>query len=213
MRCTVGQGLLLVLAAYSHAADGPELGLVLNFDSAPSPVFLQTMKAELGSILAPAHLKLNWVTLDKTRGLEGQPRVMILRFHGNCAAAKSNVQTQVDEPQNITLASTAFSGDLILPDSESNCDKVRNFVESKPAGQPGSETRLGLAMARVMAHEVYHFLLQTRHHGKKGISRARMTPSALVGPVISFDRVELEKISGQNRNAPEAIAPAHSFLP
>jgi len=66
-------------------------------------------------------------------------------------------------------------------------------------------------MARVMAHEVYHFLLQTHHHGKKGISQPALTPGALLNPQLRFEDVELEKLRSENRNAPGGL-PAQSFL-
>ena len=72
------------------------------------------------------------------------------------------------------LGWTHVSDGAILPFSEIDCDRIREFVQKellywKPAER---EEVLGRAMARVVAHELYHIFANTPHHGSDGVAKA-----------------------------------------
>jgi hypothetical protein len=148
-------------------------------------------------ILYPLNLHLKWFMPGETSPLASETwmRTVFLRFHGACTTIPA--ENSYDRPMDsgrITLAQTAVSEGTILPYTDTDCDRLRNFLaEGKPAA-PGEESRLGIAMARVLAHELYHVLLQTPEHSKRGIARAIYTPAALLGQSLRFESGELEKI-------------------
>jgi len=161
------------------------------------------MEAELHLILSPSKLHLQWFMPNQISGPEIWLGKMMLRFHGTCAAFRGD-PVSYDDPvsrgnpmdtgERISLAHTTVAHGAIQPYSEMNCDSLRAFLAEAEAGLPGEEGRLGRAMGRVLAHELYHFLLQTRTHSSRGIAKAVYTPAALLGRSLRFENGELERI-------------------
>jgi hypothetical protein len=198
-QCAICELILVLMASCSAASaqNAPAVGFFMRFDSKPSPVFLRAMESELKLILLPAHLRLRWFMPNENSGDETWLGKMVLQFHGICAAIPPASDTQrFDEyaPRTRELADTLVEDGAILPYSETNCDSVRAFLDSVDHRAPGEETRLGVAMGRILAHELYHFLLQTREHSKSGIAKAVHSPSALLGRSLLFEHGELERI-------------------
>ena len=148
------------------------------------------MESELASILTPAGLRLQWFA-GQAAPDSGTWRNFFFRIHGSCAASPV---TPVENSEPVTLAETASSGSTILPYSQSDCDRLRDFLAPADSRLAGQEGRLGRAMGRLLAHELYHFLLQTRLHGKTGIAKAVHTPAALLSRSLRFEDDEIRRI-------------------
>lgn len=176
----------LVVVTACFGQDKPELGLVLKFDVAPSAAFVQTMENELADILSPDVLRLRWTSADLSSGRETWARAVVVTFHGTCSATPSGPGPEPGEL--ITLAHTAVDGGAILPYTEIDCDRLRSFL-----GTP-RQSGLGRATGRVLAHEIYHVLLQTRGHGKTGIAKAVHSPAALLSRSLRFEDGELKQM-------------------
>lgn len=174
----------------------PAVGLFLRFDAKPSQVFVKAMEGELKTILLPAHLRLRWIMANENSGAEIWLGKLVLRFHGTCAAIPATAISgaRVQSGERISLADTAAEGAAILPYTELNCDRLRAFLSLAQPEPPGEETRLGIATGRVLAHELYHVLLQTHEHSATGIAEAVETPAALLGRSLLFEHGELERI-------------------
>jgi hypothetical protein len=186
-------------AAGCFAQSGPDLGLFLNFDSKPSPEFVSGMQTELSSILAPTDLHLRWL-IGEPKQLPGADprgpwvRAVFIRFHGECSSMPKSATELSAGRGRITLAETEVSDGRVLPYTETDCDRLRAFLGSHSEYSVGAQERLGTAMARVLAHELFHVLLQTTEHSKGGIARAAHTPAALLGQSLRFEGGELERI-------------------
>lgn len=189
---TAGQGI-----ASAGELKNPEIGLVLRFDAPPGDAFVASMEGELARIMGSANLRLRWLFPQESDGKHSFAREMVFTFHGSCRAIPGE-SSAVEFPRRVTLADTLGDGGELLPYGETNCDRLRGFIsgEEDPA-EAGAEGRLGFAMARVIAHEMYHVLLQTRTHGKRGIARAVHTPSALLSGSLRFDAMDLTRIQAQ----------------
>ncbi len=172
------------LAATCLAQDAPELGLYLHFDAKPSAVFVRAMEKEVASILSPDVLRLHWVTGEDTNAYS---RAVVVRFRGTCRGGPD----EVERLRRVTLGTTKVADGRILPFSDVNCDELRAFLKDEA---PGGEARLARASARVLAHELYHVLLQTREHGQRGIAKAVHTPAALLSRSLRFEEGELDKL-------------------
>ena len=68
-------------------------------------------------------------------------------------------------------------------------------------------------MGRLLAHELYHLLLQTRTHSATGIAKAVYTPKALLAPSLRFEHGELERIlalcsdaAGPKKTGPPSVS-------
>lgn len=174
----------------------PEIGLLLRFDAPPGSAFVAAMERELGRIMNSANLRLRWLLPENSDGKQSFARAMVFTFHGSCRAIAGE-RGAVAVSQRVTLAETLGNGAALLPYSEMNCDGLRGFLSADGPPAAGAESRLGFAMARVLAHEMYHVLLQTRAHGRSGIARAAQTPAALLSGSLRFDAVDLTRIQAQ----------------
>ena len=56
-----------------------------------------------------------------------------------------------------------------------------------------------MALGRVIAHELYHVLTQTRHHMTSGIAKAAYTEYELLCPPLNFREKEFHTLLAQNR--------------
>jgi hypothetical protein len=182
-----------VMPLVAFAQKAPELGLYLKFDAVPSPAFVTGMETELKSIMGPADLRLQWIMSGQKARSDDWARRIFFHFRGTCNAVPEHADDRF-AVSRIVLADTAASKQEILPYTEADCDALREFLTPGEPDTAGADGRMGRAMGRVLAHEMYHFLLQTRAHSKKGIARAAHTPAALLGRSLRFEGGELERI-------------------
>ena len=90
------------------------------------------------------------------------------------------------------LGWTHVSDGAILPFSEIDCDRIRQFVQKellyrKPAER---EEIFGRAIARVVAHELYHIFANTHHHGSDGVAKAAYTVQELLSDDFVFEEAQ-----------------------
>ncbi len=193
-------------AAAPGEPDAPVIGVLLRFDAAPAEGFVREMEGELARIMGAADLRLKWLTPEQSDGKQSYARAVIFTFHGDCRAVPDAREARA-EMRQVTLADTAVEGDAILPFSDMNCDRLRAFLSGEEPETAGMASRMGVAMGRVLAHEMYHVLLQTRTHGSHGISRAVHTPSALLSKELRFDDAEIVRFR-ERFHRPAAVAHA-----
>jgi hypothetical protein len=197
-----GSLIALVLTGFLKIASAgeiknPEIGLLLRFDAPPGRAFVAAMEREVGRIMSSANLRLKWLFLENSDGKQSFARAIVFTFHGSCRAIAGETGA-MQFSRRVTLADTLVDGRAPLPYSEMNCDRLRGFLSTEDdPEEAGAESRLGFAMARVLAHEMYHVLLHTRTHGKSGIAKAAHTPSALLSGSLRFDSMELARIQAQ----------------
>ena len=181
--------LLLSIACAASCANHPDLALMLQFDSPPASDVMEAMREELAAVLSPTQLHLQWVALDGNTGGLSYTRAVIVHFHGACAAQPGSNEEFTARPR---LASTELVSGQISNSTDVDCDLTRGFL---PADfRPGANRRMGMVLARLMAHEIYHVLLNTREHSASGLGKARQTPHALLQKTVRFEHGELERI-------------------
>ena len=134
------------------------------------------MKKEVDELLKPAGLSLDWRLTKDNRGNEPFAGLVVLKFKGECKAEGaydvSNAFGSAGESD--TLGSTKVDHGHVLPYSDIECDQVRKALAylGPGAGQKERQRALGLALGRVVAHELYHILASTTHHASKGLAQA-----------------------------------------
>ena len=141
--------------------------------------------------------------LDDSAGREAFGRLGVTRFRGKCLGDVPQLQRRGPK----TLGLTHVAEGEILPFSELDCDRVRNFVQPKLArkNRLRADQLLGRALGRVLAHELYHMLAKTAAHGLSGIATATLTAEELVG---GQPRLHAEQSEGIRRSLLEAGLPA-----
>jgi len=80
------------------------------------------------------------------------------------------------------LGSTRVTDGRVQPYSEVECDQVRQALSYLAPGADMREKQqaLGRALARVVAHELYHVFAKTTEHAAKGLAKASQPLQELV---------------------------------
>ncbi len=174
----VGLLTLAATAVFTATAHGqapesdsrPAISVFMDFDSRPAPESVEVMKREVEELLKPSGIKLNWHTARETAS-GPDAGFVVLKFKGKCrvenwAQPGSDFGT-LGEVR--TLGQTIVDHGRVLPFSEVECDQVRKGLAYAAPAQ--SHSALGLAMGRVVAHELYHILAHTTAHARRGLAQ------------------------------------------
>jgi hypothetical protein len=179
---------------------GFAIAVFMQFDEQYSAVSLAAMQQELESIMSACSLNVQWRVLDGSASKESFSDLVVTRFRGKCRAnVPRSPRTRLK-----TLGLTHLSGSEVLPFSEVDCDRVRNFVQPKLARERGRrvDQLLGRALGRVLAHELYHMLARTGSHARAGIAKAVLTPSDLMEGRLRLGPKQSEEIRRSLRQSP-----------
>jgi hypothetical protein len=161
------------------------------------------LEVELKRILSPAGIVPVWRDSGKDAGkrLETGPLV-VGSFKGTCDV--DSLSLDVPSATTRKLADTSISRDRILPYFTVDC--IRLIRTLAPALQPMSvplrESILGRAMARVIAHELYHILAQTADHDDVGLAKKDLSLDEL-----TRSRFDLSPASLRRMNSSWPISP------
>ena len=174
------------------AGSAPDLTIYTQFANLPTALSVEYMKTELNAIVAPLDLHLEWSSLDETDGHQVKAELLVVRFKGTC-------QINVLPPglsHAGALGWTHVSDGQILPFTDVDCDRIRNVMESPlTMAVPMERAKLlGRAMARVLAHEIYHFLTNNTKHSSSGIAKPTYSAGELAAQSLRFEAAELEAI-------------------
>lgn len=191
-----GLAICSCLVAPSFAADSVSdsatLTIFLSNVSDPAPIaFMQT---EVARLLEPSGFKVAWKDWqDRQLGVDFA-RLVSVQLRGDCIATPLRPTLVSSEPRS--LASTAIADGKILPFAFVECETLRSFMASTLHSSPKSRrTELfGRAMGRLLAHEVYHMLVQTRSHQTSGVSKPCFSIADLVAERFHFDESTIEQL-------------------
>jgi hypothetical protein len=105
------------------------------------------------------------------------------------------------------LGRTQVSDGVVLPFSDIDCDGIRSFVRFRLLHMDRAyrDEAYGRAVARVLAHELYHVFANTRQHASGGVGRASYTAEELLSPVFRFE--EPASLALRIRGPQAAIGP------
>ena len=142
-----------------------------------SDALYDTLERELESVFKLPGLHLVWRKLDNNTARETFERIIVVRLRGDCGC-----NHPPGELKSKILGFTHSSDGIILPFVEIDCDAIRALLYwGGDNVRRSTETMaLGRAMARVLAHEMFHVLIGTPKHSRHGIRQETLTPNELV---------------------------------
>ena len=187
MRCLIA---LVFLATSMWAFEGlPALHnpitLVVSSERPLAPEAMKELQAEMANLLKQANRPVEWRTLGEMGlGVSVSDLVMV-KFRGNCRMELSPMLLDERGP----LAFTHTTDGEVLPFSEVSCDKVKVAARSAMhGGQVASgDMLLGRALARVLAHEIWHMTSNTGKHSKTGVAKSSLSGAQLIAEKIEFE--------------------------
>jgi len=190
-------GLLwLLTAAYAGqdtegAGVTPDVAIYTSFAKAPSASAIGYMKTEMAAILAPLDMRVDWRDLKTATGNQAVPELLVVRFEGDC-----QVNLPRPAPKFGPLGWTHISDGRILPFTDVDCDRIWELLQLPLAtSAPGEQPKLmGRAMARIVAHELYHLLGNTTKHTSCGIAKRAYSAGDLTAEHLEFDQTGLNRV-------------------
>ena len=177
----------LALPRLADATPPPKLETITLFAKS-APENIDVLRDEVARLMEPAGFTVDWKNMSERRIGEDFAHLVTVDFKGSCAvnSAAPPVSSATDLR---SLASTAVVDGQVLPFSTVNCDALRKVL-----GPALSNTRrderpavFGRAAARVLAHELFHMLAQTKSHGVHGVSKACFGVTDLTAERFDFD--------------------------
>ena len=161
----------------------PSVGVFLDFDSVPGSVPMDLMKKEVNQILKPSGVTLDWRLASENHGDEVFSGLVVLKLKGKCKVEGwSDARTGLLPGEERTLGATKVVDGRVLPFTEVRCDEVkRALAYLRPeASQRERQKAFGIALGRVVAHEIYHILARTTGHAAHGLAKASESLEDLV---------------------------------
>jgi len=191
----------LTAAVASAAGNARPVGVYLSFESVPTAASIEIMKRAVESLLEPAGVTLAWRLTSENSGDESFAQLAVIRFKGTCRSSAPQPPNLFGSLGEVSeLATTAASKGHVLPYTDVACDEVRKaltFVR-QGAGLVEREQALGVALGRVVAHELYHILANTGAHTSEGIAKAvQLLPDLVSAEEFKFDRRASQAIQNQ----------------
>jgi len=165
--------------------------LYTQFQQDPPAPVVRAIQGELEAIMQPIGLEFSWHALSEA-GKQSSSQLAIIHFKGECDTEGLKEESGFPGP----LGWTHISDGEILPFIDVNCDGLRIFVQRDLIGVNAAdrEAVFGRAAARVLAHELYHLLGNTRTHTNGGIGKAAYSVHELLEPVLHFGKKECDSL-------------------
>jgi hypothetical protein len=169
---TAVQAQTRTLAVYAGTVPGlaPEAGF--------------SMQAELQRVLRPAGLDIVWKDIADRKAGEDFELVAVASFEGSCSTRQPAAA-----PMHVSLADTSISDGRILPFLRVDCTHIVQMLGAHP-----KSALLGRAIARVIAHELYHIVAHTTEHHDAGVAKAVFSNTDLMSPRFEFDAWSLNRM-------------------
>lgn len=170
----------------------PPLTILFRFDGPHSQKSVDEMKRELGAIMKGSGVQIDWRERSETTDSQSFANLVVVTFKGKCVMEP--VPYLYDERG--PLAFTNSSDGAVLPFSEIACDKVRSSLRGAMWGgeYARADQLFGRALARVLAHELYHVLAGTSSHVESGVARRALSGADIISDRLRLSQAQLDRM-------------------
>jgi len=198
-------GVLIVSAGacYSESIPAPatplhekKLVIFLKSDSVIAPSASTQMKRELGALLQAAAIHVEWRDPSVDQGGSENDYAAVVHLRGSCHPTEPDTRFQRSASGPFTLASSAVADGLILPFGDIDCGALNAFIGPSLWRAPDKERQLvyARALARLVAHELYHVIAQAHSHARSGIAEPSFTLAELLSDHFEFTESALTEL-------------------
>jgi len=178
---------------------GPELVVYLKSDQAQPSRTVEHMKVELTALMRSAGYRVDWRDPQAEGRTVDNADLVVAELRGVCGIPQGSVASDAAADRGGSLGSTYVSGDRVLPFSWLNCRSLTRLLGASLSSEAPAQRDFlyGRAMARLMAHELYHVIANTREHGREGIGKPAFTVKNLLSERFEFETESMAKLAGQ----------------
>lgn len=166
---------------------------------------MQAMRVEVSRLFHGAGLWFEWrFRSEMKNGVEAE-NLTVATFRGSCWMDNSAEVTPRSTP-GAELAYAHVTDGAILPFAVIHCERVRAAARSAMWGGDfkRSPQLMGRALARVLAHEIFHIIGNEHEQSAEGVFKQALTGSDLIAETLDFHEDDLMRL---RRGGPASIAP------
>jgi hypothetical protein len=192
--CLLNLGVRVSLAD-SIGPPALELVVYLKIDARQPAAPLEWMKRELSPLMASAGYRVEWRDPQTANAPAATGALVVVELHGTCGVPAGGLTAEPPIDGVNSLASTSISDGRVLPFATVNCSNLNRTLAPPLAPEAGARRDFlyGRAMARVLAHELYHMIVSTRGHTVDGVSKPCFTMGDLLTERFEFEPAVLAK--------------------
>jgi hypothetical protein len=180
-------GVLVVFAAFRAYPDpGQSVTVLVDFEKPYSTASIDALRGELQTLFASSGLKIDVRLKSELPPGSEFNQLVVFKMKGACSMLPMPVGALSDERG--PLAMTYSSDGELLHFGEVECDRVRQSVQ-RVVGKGYPEKRqaaLGMALAVVMAHEMYHMMANAKAHTGQGITKHSLSAEEMLAGELSI---------------------------
>jgi len=178
------------------------LVIFLTSDAVISTAASLELKREVSYLLRPAEIRVDWRDPEVDRGGLENDYSAVVHLRGSCRPAGVSTRFEHAVSGPFTLASTPVADGMILPFGDIDCAALNAFLGPSLWKEQDKVRELvyGRAVGRLMAHELYHMIGQTRVHDRSGIAESDFTVAELLSDHFEFTESTIADL----HTAPEA---------
>ena len=160
------------------------------------------MKRELTSLMRSAGYRVEW------GGESNSDFLVVVELNGNCALPAGYAGRDTPAAPSPALASTNVTDGRVLPFASVNCAAVTRSLATVLSKDAAAQRDFyyGRALARVIAHELYHIVMRTTDHSRNGVSRSCFSTADLVAERFVFEERHLAQLRAKPQPVPTAVA-------
>ena len=173
-----------------------DLSIYLSVDANQPAAPVEYMKRELDALLETAGFRIAWGDANNPDKTGRASKLVVLELRGVCGMPPGIYRMEPSVDSGARLAETSISPAGVQPFSQVNCPNITRMIGPALSAEAGAQRDYlyGRALARVIAHEVYHIVMASRDHEREGIAKSRFTVADLLDETFDFDAVALAKL-------------------
>jgi len=180
--------------------------IVYRFEGpVPEPV-LREMKDATQVLLEHSSLRLEWRNRAEITSSDRLEKLIVVTFLGLCGAGPGDSAGNDDQP----LGRARVVDGVVLPFVEIECGRVQTLLRAASWQRVHDpDLVLGRALARVLAHELYHVMARTTSHSRGGVAKPVLTGNDLVSSSLALAPADIDRM----RFPQQPPLPAHLARP
>ena len=179
----------LVIGTVSAGSTDTDLVVYLKTAANQPAAPLNHMKRELATLMKTAGYRVQW-------GDESADSVLaVVELNGTCTMP-AGFDAASGSDTGASLATTNVTDGQVLPFSAVNCAALTRSLAPALLKDAGTQRDFlyGRALARVVAHELYHILMRTTEHARSGIARSCFSTEDLLTERFDFEGAVLAQM-------------------
>jgi hypothetical protein len=190
--CAAALTLCVVPGGYSETRTPSfPVTIVYRFDGPTSAVAFGEMEDEIQAVMGSTSLRPEWRNRAEVTSSDRFEKLVVVDFHGRCRTGPGGSMGKEDQP----LGWAQVADGKVLPFIEIECGRVQASLPSTLWRQnQTSDLTLGRALARVLAHELYHVLAGTTSHSRSGIAKPALSGYDLTSSRLVFTPAEVDRM-------------------